>query len=95
MGLGYRDTAQDSMTVVHSNPDKCRERIIQLLKGLTTRGYGLHLFQPEWFEKNEKETGFDSPTIIPRVGKEVIHPAEDACSDDCLWLIPSIVEYIK
>ena len=30
-GLGYRDTAQDSMTIPHSNPAKCRERIIQLL----------------------------------------------------------------
>lgn len=24
-GLGYRDTAQDSMTVPHSNPEKCRQ----------------------------------------------------------------------
>ena len=26
-GLGYRDTAQDAMTIPHSNPDKCRNRI--------------------------------------------------------------------
>ena len=30
VGLGYRDTAQDSMTVPHSNPEKCRLRIVQL-----------------------------------------------------------------
>ena len=33
-GLGYRDTAQDAMTVLHSNPARCKERIVQLLKGL-------------------------------------------------------------
>ena len=49
-GLGYRDTAQDSMTIPHSNPDKCKERILQLLNGLTSHGYGLHLFEPRWFD---------------------------------------------
>ena len=24
-GLGYRDTAQDAMTVLHSNPARCKE----------------------------------------------------------------------
>lgn len=43
-GLGYRDTAQDAMTVPHSNPEKCRQRIVQLLNGLVSKGYGLHLF---------------------------------------------------
>ncbi|MBP5304286.1 MAG: N,N'-diacetylchitobiose phosphorylase, partial [Lachnospiraceae bacterium] len=72
VGLGYRDTAQDAMTIPHSNPDKCKERIEQLLKGLTTYGYGLHLFQPEWFEEEEKKP-FDSPTVVPRADKSVIH----------------------
>ncbi|MCR4650788.1 MAG: N,N'-diacetylchitobiose phosphorylase [Lachnospiraceae bacterium] len=97
VGLGYRDTAQDSMTIPHSNPDKCRERIIQLLRGLTTNGYGLHLFQPEWFEKDESgKKPFKSPTVIPEPDKSsIIHGLKDACSDDALWLVPSIVEYIK
>ena len=96
-GLGYRDTAQDSMTIPHSNPEKCKERIIQLLNGLVSEGYGLHLFSPEWFEKKEeKKKPFKSPTVIPGINKkDIIHGIEDACSDDALWLIPSIVEYIK
>lgn len=96
-GLGYRDTAQDSMTIPHSNPEKCRERIEQLLKGLVSKGYGLHLFSPEWFEeKKDKKEPFKSPTVIPGINKkDIIHGIEDACSDDALWLIPSIVEYIK
>ena len=48
-GLGYRDTAQDAMTVPHSNPQKCKQRIVELLRGLVSQGYGLHLFQPEWY----------------------------------------------
>ena len=96
-GLGYRDTTQDSMTIPHSNPEKCKERILQLLNGLVSEGYGLHLFSPEWFEKKEeKKKPFKSPTVIPGINKkDIIHGIEDACSDDALWLIPSIVEYIK
>lgn len=98
VGLGYRDTAQDSMTIPHSNPEKCRQRIVELLRGLTTTGYGLHLFDPEWFNpnKDQKKKPFKSPTVVPTANKaDIVHGIEDACSDDALWLIPSIVEYIK
>lgn len=95
-GLGYRDTAQDAMTIPHSNPEKCRQRIVELLKGLVSAGYGLHLFQPEWFEKDKKEKPFKSPTVIPDFDKKnMVHGIEDACSDDALWLIAAITEYVK
>ncbi len=96
-GLGYRDTSQDAMTIPHSNPEKCKQRITELLKGLVSEGYGLHLFQPEWFE--EKETNkkpFRSPTVIPSPDKaSIVHGIKDACSDDALWLIAAIIEYVK
>lgn len=96
VGLGYRDTAQDAMTIPHSNPEKCKMRIMQLLKGLVSQGYGLHLFQPEWFEPDESVKPFKSPTVVPEPDKDsMIHGLKDACSDDALWLIASIVEYIK
>lgn len=99
VGLGYRDTAQDAMTIPHSNPEKCKQRIVELLRGLTTMGYGLHLFQPEWFEPDdgkEKKKPFKSPTVIPSANKaDIVHGIDDACSDDALWLVPSIIEYIK
>lgn len=96
VGLGYRDTAQDAMTIPHSNPEKCKLRIMQLLKGLVSQGYGLHLFQPEWFEPDESVKPFKSPTVIPEPDKDsVIHGLKDACSDDALWLVSSVVEYIK
>ena len=54
-GLGYRDTSQDVMCVVHTNPAKCRQRIIELLKGQVSEGYGLHLFDPDWFDPEKQK----------------------------------------
>jgi len=95
-GLGYRDTAQDAMTIPHSNPEKCRQRIVELLRGLVSEGYGLHLFQPEWFDPDNEVKPFRSPTVIPQPGRdEMIHGLKDTCSDDALWLIGAIAEYIR
>lgn len=95
-GLGYRDTAQDSMTVPHSNPDKCKQRIRELMQGLVSVGYGLHLFQPEWFKKDDSVKPFKSPTVVPSPDKNsIVHGLDDACSDDALWLVSSVVEYLK
>lgn len=95
-GLGYRDTSQDAMTVPHSNPEKCKQRIVELLRGLVYKGYGLHLFQPEWFDPDTEVKPFKSPTVVPTPKvSDMIHGLEDTCSDDALWLIPTIVEYIK
>lgn len=95
-GLGYRDTAQDAMTVPHSNPEKCRQRLVELLRGLVSKGYGLHLFQPEWFDPEVEVKPFKSPTVVPTPNRaDMIHGLEDTCSDDALWLIASIVEYVK
>ena len=94
-GLGYRDTAQDAMMVPHSNPEKCRGRLIELLRALTSTGYGLHLFEPRWFEETQAPA-FKSPTVIPTPDKsEIVHGLKDACADDALWLVSSIVQYVK
>ena len=96
-GLGYRDTAQDAMCVAHSNPEKVRQRLIELLRGQVQAGYGLHLFDPDWFDPEKPRSGgFKSPTVVPTPNlKDVIHGLEDTCSDDHLWLVPSICEYVK
>lgn len=96
VGLGYRDTAQDAMMVPHSNPQKCRSRLVELLRALTSHGYGLHLFEPRWFEPEEKQQSFKSPTVIPTPDKtSIVHGLKDACADDALWLVSSIVQYIR
>ncbi|MEG2839680.1 MAG: N,N'-diacetylchitobiose phosphorylase, partial [Lachnospiraceae bacterium] len=95
-GLGYRDTAQDAMAIPHSNPVKCKQRLVELLRGLVSKGYGLHLFQPEWFDPEHEVKPFKSPTVVPVPNvKDVIHGLEDTCSDDALWLVSAIVEYVK
>ena len=95
-GLGYRDTSQDSMTIPHSNPGKCRQRIVELLRALVSKGYGLHLFQPEWFEPDNETKPFKSPIVIPTPDKnDLIHGIDQACSDDALWLVSSIAEYVR
>ena len=96
VGLGYRDTAQDAMMVLHADPEGCRKRMLQLLKALTSQGYGLHLFEPQWFEPEQKQQSFKSPTVVPTPDKsQMIHGLKDACADDALWLVSTIVQYVK
>lgn len=96
-GLGYRDTAQDVMSVIHSNPTKTKQRIVELLRAQTEAGYGLHLFDPKAFDPDaEKLPEVPSPTIVPTPDpSDLIHGLEDTCSDDHLWLVPSVIEYVK
>ena len=96
-GLGYRDTSQDVMSVVHTNPARCRQRIIELMKGQVSTGYGLHLFDPDWFDpEKQKAPTFKSPTIAhPPDRKSLIHGIEHVCSDDALWIVVTICEYVK
>ncbi len=94
-GLGYRDTAQDAMCIPHCEPDMCETRLLQLLHGQTSMGYGLHLFDPAWFEM-KKGQSFKSPTVVPTPDKEhMIHGLKDTCADDALWLIPAIIENVR
>jgi hypothetical protein len=97
VGLGYRDTAQDVMSVIHSNPTKTRSRIMELLRAQTEAGYGLHLFDPKAFDPDaEKLPDVPSPTIVPTPsGSSLIHGLEDTSSDSHLWLVPSGVEFVK
>ncbi len=97
VGLGYRDTSQDVMGVVHSNKEKTKFRIMQLLRGHTSMGYGLHLFDPAVFEPQEnKLPGVKLPTVVPTPNPEdIVHGMEDVCSDDALWLVASVCEWVE
>ncbi|HVN83006.1 MAG TPA: GH116 family glycosyl hydrolase [Terriglobia bacterium] len=96
-GLGYRDTSQDVMAVVHTNPEKCKERIIELLHGQVSAGYGLHLFDPDVFKpREEKLPGVKLPTVVPTPSpQDIIHGIKDVCSDDALWIVATICEFVK
>ncbi len=95
-GLGYRDTAQDAMTIPHSNPGQCALRIRQLMQGLTSQGYGLHLFDPAWFGPAPEKPPYRSPTVIPTPERDsIVHGLADACADDALWLVAAVAEYVR
>ncbi|WP_163923391.1 GH36-type glycosyl hydrolase domain-containing protein [Photobacterium sp. Alg240-V54] len=95
-GLGYRDTAQDAISVPHSNPTMTRKRLVDLLRGQVQAGYGLHLFDPDWFDPDMADVEpSKSPTVVPTPSDaDKIHGIDDTCSDDHLWLVPTICKYI-
>ncbi len=96
-GLGYRDTSQDVMSVIHSNPAKCRSRILELLHAQSSAGYGMHLFDPKVFGPDvEVHPEIPSPTVEPTPpAASLVHGLDDASSDSHLWLVPTVVEYVK
>ncbi len=96
-GLGYRDTSQDVMSVIHTNPTKTRSRIMELLRAQTEAGYGLHLFDPKDFDPDhDAHEDVPSPTVVPRGDRaSLIHGLADTSSDSHLWLVPSVVEYVR
>jgi N,N'-diacetylchitobiose phosphorylase len=96
-GLGYRDTSQDVMAVPHTNPTKVRQRMEELLHGQVSQGYGLHLFDPQVFKpKEDKLPGVKLPTVVPTPNPaDIIHGLKDTCSDDHLWIVASVCEYVK
>ncbi|HEX9013940.1 MAG TPA: hypothetical protein VF813_10500, partial [Anaerolineaceae bacterium] len=94
-GLGYRDTSQDVMSVPHTNPEKVKQRLLELLHGQVSQGYGLHLFDPDVFKPHRDILpDVKLPTVVPTPSPaDIIHGLEDTCSDDALWIIASIFEY--
>jgi len=96
-GLGYRDTAQDAMSVIHTNPEKCRQRIVELLCGQSSTGFGLHLFDPLLLMGGETAGGDAAlPTVVPsaKAGRDNSDLA-DVCADDALWLVVTICQFVR
>ena len=96
-GLGFRDTSQDVLSVPHTNPAKVKQRMLELFHGQVRQGYGLHLFDPQVFKPEEDELpGVKSVTVVPKPNPaELIHGLKDTCSDDALWIVASVCEYVK
>ncbi|MFW6306556.1 MAG: GH36-type glycosyl hydrolase domain-containing protein [Bacillota bacterium] len=78
-GMGYRDSNQDTLGVVHAIPEEVKNKLINLLKAQLSDGYALHGVQPlEWEQ-----------------GEHNIVPEEKIFSDDHLWLLLSIGAYLR
>jgi cellobiose phosphorylase len=79
-GMGIRDSAQDTLGVMHTIPDQAKDLIIKLLQCQYTDGRAYHLFFPL---TGEGGVG-DAPV-----------KKFDWYSDDHLWLILAVNAYIK
>ena len=79
-GMGFRDSNQDTLGVVHAFPRRVRQRILDLAKNQFESGRAYHIYYPL-----TGEGGF------PYYVKERMR----FFSDDHLWLILSVCEYIK
>ncbi len=78
-GLGYRDTNQDTLGVVHAIPHLVRAKLVDLLKGQLAEGYAMHGVQPLTWKQG--------PHNVPEPGR--------IYSDDHLWLLVSVPAYIR
>jgi cellobiose phosphorylase len=79
-GMGIRDSAQDTLGVMHTIPDQARGLIVKLLQCQYTDGRAYHLFFPL---TGEGGVG-DAPV-----------KKFDWYSDDHLWLILAVNAYVK
>lgn len=78
-GLGYRDTNQDTLGVMHSIPELVKNKLVDLLKGQIFKGAAMHGIQPLTWSQGDHNLPLD----------------KDIFSDDHLWLLTSVTAYIK
>lgn len=81
-GIGFRDSAQDVMGIMGNAPNEGRELIEKLLKVQKRDGSAMHQFNPATMLANEG----DSREVEGR---------PKYYSDDHLWIVLSVCEYIK
>jgi cellobiose phosphorylase len=78
-GLGYRDTVQDMLGVMHSIPDEAVRRLELMITGQVSTGGAMPVVKQ----------------FAHRPGAEQAPREEEYRSDDCLWLFNSIPAYVK
>ncbi len=78
-GLGYRDTVQDILGVLHAIPHEAVERLELMITGQTSQGGALPVVKP----------------FSHKPGYEQLPLPHQYRSDDCLWLFNTIPAYVK
>ncbi len=78
-GLGYRDTVQDMLGVLHLIPYEVSERLELMLTGQVSTGGAMPVVKP----------------FAHSPGKEKRPEEEDYRSDDSLWLFNTVPAYVK
>jgi len=78
-GLGYRDTVQDMLGILHSIPEEVRERLELMLTGQTSTGGAMPVVK----------------TFAHNPGHEKLPEEKEYRSDDCMWLFNTVPAYVK
>ena len=78
-GLGYRDTVQDLLGVIHTIPKEAGSRLELMLSGQITSGGALPVVKPFSHTPGEMKPPEES----------------EYRSDDCLWLFNTVPAYVK
>ena len=78
-GLGYRDTVQDLLGVLHTIPDEARERLELMITGQVSTGGAMPVVKP----------------FSHKPGSEKAPEEKAYRSDDCMWLFNTIPAYVK
>jgi cellobiose phosphorylase len=78
-GLGYRDTVQDMIGVLHNIPEEAGERLEMMITGQAASGGAMPVVKP----------------YAHTPGKEKTPEEHEYRSDDCMWLFNTIPAYVK
>ncbi|TKG96971.1 N,N'-diacetylchitobiose phosphorylase [Puteibacter caeruleilacunae] len=78
-GLGYRDSVQDMLGVMHSIPEEAGQRLELLITGQASTGGAMPVVKP----------------FAHKPGQEKEPASTEYRSDDCLWLFNAIPEYVN
>jgi N,N'-diacetylchitobiose phosphorylase len=78
-GLGYRDTVQDLLGVLHTIPDDAGKRLELMITGQVSTGGALPVVK----------------FVGHTPGQEALPKEEAYRSDDCMWLFNTIPAYVK
>jgi len=78
-GLGYRDTVQDFMGIMHNIPNEVKPRLELMISGQCSTGGAMPIVKP----------------FAHTPGKEKLPEEHEYRSDDCLWLFPAIQQFVK
>lgn len=78
-GLGYRDTVQDLLGVLHLIPEEADKRLELMITGQVSTGGAMPVVKP----------------FAHQPGQETPPKEEEYRSDDCMWLFNTIPAYVK
>lgn len=78
-GLGYRDTVQDMLGVLHLIPDEAKERLELMITGQVSTGGAMPVVKP----------------FAHKPGSEKTPDEKNYRSDDCMWLFNTVPAYVK